>query len=324
MIDQALALNIDMLTHDDSPFARLSRGVLNALVVVLVADLVWHLASSWIDRRLFDAGALASGPAAAPHVPNLAPEEAGRRARELTLLPILRNIGRIVLAGTAGMMALSALGVQVGPLIAGAGVVGIAVGFGAQTLVKDIISGMFYLLDDAFRVGEYIQSGTYKGTVESFSIRSVKLRHHRGPLYTVPFGILGAIQNLSRDWVIDKLNIGVTYDTDLDLVKRIVKQVSKEIAADPELAPQIIEPLKSQGVYQFGDFAIQIRLKITTLPGEQFVIRRRAYALIKEAFDKNGIQFALPTVTVAGGGDGTTTAAAARALEMARPAAHGE
>ena len=102
-------------------------------------------------------------------------------------------------------MALSALGVEIGPLIAGAGVVGVAIGFGAQTLVKDIIAGMFYLLDDAFRVGEYIQSGNYKGTVESFSLRSVKLRHHRGPLYTVPFGVLGAVQNMSRDWVIDKI-----------------------------------------------------------------------------------------------------------------------
>ena len=113
-----------------------------------------------------------------------------------------------MIAVLAGLMALSALGVEIGPLIAGAGVVGVAVGFGAQTLVKDVISGIFYLLDDAFRVGEYIQSGSYKGTVESFSLRSVKLRHHRGPVYTVPFGELGAVQNMSRDWVIDKFQIG--------------------------------------------------------------------------------------------------------------------
>ncbi len=126
-------------------------------------------------------------------------------------------------------MALSALGVEVGPLIAGAGVVGVAIGFGAQTLVKDVISGMFYLLDDAFRIGEYIVSGNYKGTVESFSLRSIKLRHHRGYLYTVPFGTLGAIENMSRDWVIDKLSVGVTYDTDVDKVKRIIKQIGKEL-----------------------------------------------------------------------------------------------
>ena len=157
----------------------------------------------------------------------------------------------------AALMALSALGVQIGPLIAGAGVVGVAVGFGAQTVVKDVISGMFYLLDDAFRVGEYIISGSYKGTVESFSLRSIKLRHHRGYLYTVPFGELGAVQNMSRDWVIDKLSVSVTYDTDLDKVKKIIKQIGKELQADPELAPHIIETLKMQGVEQFGDFAIE-------------------------------------------------------------------
>jgi small-conductance mechanosensitive channel len=108
---------------------------------------------------------------------------------------------------------------------------------GAQTLVRDTISGVFYLLGDVFRVGEYIQSGSYKGTVESFSLRSVKLRHHRGPLYTVPFGELGTVQNMSRDWVIDKLTIGVTYDTGLEKARKLIKQIGQELTKDPELAP---------------------------------------------------------------------------------------
>ena len=218
----------------------------------------------------------------------------------------------------AVLMALSAIGVQIGPLIAGAGVVGVAIGFGAQTLVKDIISGMFYLLDDAFRIGEYIQSGSYRGTVESFSLRSIKLRHHRGPLYTVPFGSLGAVQNMSRDWVIDKLTVSVTYDTDLAAVKKIIKRVGAELAADAEFAPQIIETLKMQGVEEFGEFAVQIRMKMMTKPGEQFVIRRRAYALIKSAFENNGIKFAFPTVTVAGGGE-AQAAVAHKGLELVQP-----
>jgi moderate conductance mechanosensitive channel len=200
-------------------------------------------------------------------------------------------------------------------------VVGVAVGFGAQTLVKDVISGMFFLLDDAFRVGEYIVSGSYKGTVESFSLRSIKLRHHRGYLYTVPFGELGAIQNMSRDWVIDKLNVSVIYDTDLDRVKKIIKQIGKELQADPELGPHIIETLKMQGVEQFGDFAIEIRLKMMTKPGEQFVIRRRAYSLIKKAFDANGIEFAFPTVTVAGGGEPTAAVAQKGLVQPPAPVA---
>jgi small-conductance mechanosensitive channel len=235
-----------------------------------------------------------------------------------TLLPIVRNVLFVVLMVMALLMSLSSLGIEIGPLIAGAGVVGVAIGFGAQTLVKDIISGMFFLLDDAFRVGEYIQSGSYKGTVESFSIRSIKLRHHRGPLYTVPFGELGAVQNMSRDWVIDKLSISITYDSDFDKAKKLIKQIGKQLLEDPEFAPHFLAPLKMQGVEQFGDYGIQIRMKMMTKPGEQFVIRRKAYALIKKAFDENGIHFASPTVTVS---DGDPAAAAAQRMIAAKAAA---
>jgi small-conductance mechanosensitive channel len=342
---------IELSARDTLP-TRLLHGALSAIVIVLIADFAWHVIRAAIDRKLTQA----SDPA---HADN---EQARRQSRLRTLLPILRNVLFIVLIVMAGLMALSSMGIEIGPLIAGAGVIGVAIGFGAQTLVKDIISGMFYLLDDAFRIGEYIQSGSYKGTVESFSLRSIKLgpsafpvqvstsfsdlqefgskiigphiaterpsapvrpyapgmrknlklRHHRGPLYTVPFGSLGAVQNMSRDWVIDKLTVSVTYDTDLAAVKKIIKRVGAELAADAEFAPHIIETLKMQGVNQFGDFAVQIQMKMMTKPGEQFVIRRRAYALIKSAFETNGIKFAFPTVHVAGGhtNDSPTTGAA--------------
>jgi len=180
---------------------------------------------------------------------------------------------------------------------------------------------MFYLLDDAFRVGEYIQSGNYKGTVEGFSIRSVRLRHHRGPVYTVPFSLLGAIQNQSRDWVIDKLAVGITYDSDLERARKLIKQIGLELQKDPEFAPLILEPLKMQGVENLGDFAVQIRVKMMTLPGEQFVIRRKAYAMIKKAFDENGIKFAFPTVQVAGETEAATAAVAQHALGLTQPVA---
>ncbi|HEX6014791.1 MAG TPA: mechanosensitive ion channel family protein [Geminicoccaceae bacterium] len=295
----------------DATLSRLLRGVLHAVVILLVIDLLWHALRSWIDRRLAEAqGGDHAG----------TPEVTHRRARIRTLLPIARNVLLVVLAVMGVLMALSALGVEVGPLIAGAGVVGVAIGFGSQTLVKDVISGVFFLLDDAFRVGEYIESGSIRGTVEGFSLRSIKLRHHRGYLHTVPFGSLDMVTNYSRDWVIDKVTIGVTYDTDLDQVKRLVKQVGKELLADPELAPNILDTLKMQGVEEYGDFAIKIRLKLTTKPGEQFVIRRRAYALIKQAFDANGIKFAFPTVQVAGG-EPAPAAAQAALDSLQKPAA---
>jgi small-conductance mechanosensitive channel len=313
ILANAWGVNLFDVGEGDSLGRRLTRGAINVVVIVLVADFAWNLIKAIIDSRL------AQAPAAEAD-DRVDAEEARHRARVRTLLPILRNVTFIVFIVIVGLMALASLGVEIGPLIAGAGVVGVAVGFGAQTLVRDIISGIFYLLDDAFRVGEYIQSGNYKGTVESFSLRSIKLRHHRGPLYTIPFGTLGAVQNMSRDWVIDKQVISVPYDTDLALAKKLIKQIGKELAEIPEFKPHILQTIKMQGVDTFGDFGINIRLKMMTRPGEQFVIRRHAYGMIKKAFDANGIKFASPVVQVSGG-DPAAAAAAARALDaMQEPA----
>src|SRR6516162_8879248 len=298
--------------HDQETWiGRVADGVLSAVVIVLIADFLWQAMKTAIDRKLAEAADTGQ--------PNT--DEARRRARLRTLLPIFRNILFVAVVAIGAMMALSALGVQIGPLVAGAGIIGIAIGFGAQTFARDVIAGMFYLMDDAFRVGEYIQAGRYKGTVEGFSIRSVRLRHHRGPVFTVPFNLLGAVENMSRDWVIDKIAIGVTYDSDLEKARKLIKQIGLELQQDPEFAPLIIEPLKMQGVDELGDYAVTIRAKMMTVPGEQFVIRRKAYAMIKKAFDENGIKFAFPTVQVAGEGEPSTAAVAQRGLELTHPAA---
>ncbi|WP_271025508.1 mechanosensitive ion channel family protein [Rhizobium sp. RCAM05973] len=297
-----------MMSGSESIIGRIARGVLGGIVILLVADLVWHLMKTYIDAKLME-----SLPADSD-----SEEMKASRARLQTLLPIFRNILAVVIVIIAIMMVLSGLGVQIAPLIAGAGVVGVAVGFGAQAIVKDVISGIFYLWDDAFRVGEYIESGNHKGVVESFSLRSVKLRHQRGPLATIPFGSLGAVNNMNRDWAIDKIIVKVTYDTDLVKMKRIIKDIGQRLLDDPELAPSIIQTLKMKGVEQFGDFAIEIRLAFTAKPNEVSVIRRSALALIKQAFDENGIQFAFPTVQVAS--DKDAPAAAARQLVEMRAA----
>ncbi|MBV9484202.1 MAG: mechanosensitive ion channel family protein [Acidobacteria bacterium] len=306
------AWDVDLvhLTGRDT-FARIVHGALTTVVILLIADVLWNAARAAIDCKLAETDIIG--------LPNS--EEARRRARLRTLLPIFRNVLFILVISVAVMMVLAELGVEIGPLIAGASVVGVAIGFGAQTFVRDVIAGMFYLLDDAFRVGEYIQAGHYKGTVEGFSIRSIKLRHHRGPVFTVPFSLLGAVENMSRDWVIDKIAIGVTYDSDLALAKKLIKQIGLDLAKDPEFAPLIMEPLKMQGVDALGDFAVQIRAKMMTVPGEQFMIRRQAYAMIKQAFDANGIKFAFPTVQIAGEGEAASAAVAQRALELVPPAA---
>ncbi len=301
-------LDVGALAAEENVYARLVRGGLHALVIVLVADLAWSLIKALADNALAKAQAS----------PDVEAGESRRRARVRTLLPIGRNLAFIVLVVMAGLMVLSSLGVEIGPLVASAGVVGVAVGFGAQTVVRDIISGMFYMLDDAFRVGEYIQSGNYKGTVESFSLRSIKLRHQRGPLFTVPFGALGAVQNMSRDWVIVKEMIGITYDSDVEKAKKLIKQIGQELAQDPTFGPSILQPLKMQGVEQFTDYGMRIRTKMMTKPGEQFMIRRRANSMIKKAFDANGIRFAIPKVHVAH--DAEDSSAAAAQLAIAPPA----
>ena len=302
-----LRISPAVLAANETTVNRITRGMLHGVIILLVADLLWHLAKASIDRKL----------AMSAPDETVSQTEAARRGRLRTLLPIFRNILAAFLATVAVLMVLSGLGVEIGPLIAGAGIFGVAIGFGSQTLVKDVISGVFYMLDDAFRVGEYIQSGSYKGTVESFSLRSVKLRHHRGPVFTVPFGSLGAVQNMSRDWVIDKFMIRVPFDTDVKKVKKLLKGIGANCKEDPELAPYIIETVKMKGVEQFGDFGMELSFAFMAKPGQQSVIRRRAYTMIRDAFVANGIDFAQPTVQV-GGDEKPAAAAAASAANYQR------
>ena len=148
----------------------------------------------------------------------------------------------------AAMSILAALGVDILPLLAGASVVGVAIGFGSQTLVRDIVSGAFFLMDDAFRLGEYLEIGDAKGRVEKINVRSVFLRHHRGALNILPYGEIKRLRNTSRDWQVHVMEFRLTYDTSMLQVKKIIKQIGEELAADPDYAPDILQTLKSTGV----------------------------------------------------------------------------
>ncbi|MGO8141450.1 mechanosensitive ion channel domain-containing protein [Rhizobium leguminosarum] len=310
LIARAWNVNLSDLAAAETVTTRLIRAGIRIVIVLLVTDVIWKLASTLIDSQM----AVASRSEQGGHHEG---PDARRRQRLNTLLPILRNVLFLAIGAVGFLMILDAVGIQIGPLLAGAGVVGIAVGFGAQTLVKDIISGVFYLFDDAFRIGEYIQAAKYKGTVEGFSLRSIRLRHHRGPVTIVPFGELGAVQNLSRDWVIDIITLTLNYDSDLEEVRKTIKRIGVELLEDAELGPNIIEPLKMQGIEQMADYGVQIRLKFMTKPGEQFGVRRKALAMLKKTFAEKGIQFATPTVHVSGGpADAAATAAAS---ELQRP-----
>ena len=225
--------------------------------------------------------------------------EGGRGGTRLgTVMPLVRRTGQAIIAALALLAVLGQIGVNVTPLLAGAGIVGLAIGFGAQALVKDVISGVFFLIDDAFRKGEYIDIGTVKGTVESISIRSMQLRHHNGPLNTIPFGEIRHLTNFSRDWVMMKLPLRVTYDTDVEKLRKLIKKLGQELLLDPELGPMFLQPLKSQGVIQMEDSAMIIRVKFMTRPGDQWTVRNKVFARLRELFEREGIKFAHREVTV--------------------------
>ncbi|MEZ5809893.1 MAG: mechanosensitive ion channel family protein [Rhizobiaceae bacterium] len=289
----AWAWGVGLLSLSESPSAagQLFRVVVNVGITLLIADLAWTWAKTAINRRLADYGPANDGMAPGPE------------ARIATLLPILRMFLMVTIGVIVILTVLSSIGINIGPLLAGAGVAGIAIGFGAQALVRDVVSGIFFLLDDAFRVGEYIEMENLRGTVESMSLRSLRVRHHLGAVHTIPFGELKALTNYSRDWVIMKLEFRVPFDTDLKLVKKLVKQVGAELQAHEGYGQHLIQPLKSQGVRRMEEFNMVIGVKFMARPGAQWLIRRDAYQKLRDIFEKNGINFASRNVKVEIAGD---------------------
>ncbi len=267
---------------------RTTHVIVNFSITALLAYALWGIVSTAVAR--------VAGPETGAGVHG--DEGGGEGSRLGTVLPLFKKFLFITLIIMLALIFLSSLGVDIGPLIAGAGIIGIAIGFGAQTLVKDIVSGLFFLLDDAFRVGEYVTIGNTKGTVEKISVRSMRLRHHNGPLHTVPFGEIQTLTNWSRDYAIMKFEIRVPFETDVDLVRRIIKKVGQAMLEDEELGPLFLDPLKSQGVNRMDDSSFIIRCKFTSKPGNQFYMRREAYARIQAAFEERGIKFAPKRVIV--------------------------
>lgn len=270
-----------------------ARDVLGILLVGVACLLTWEIISIRIDRQLREELDLSG----------VNPEDMDEGggaggSRRATLLVLLRKFLMAVLVVMGTLMGLSALGVDIAPLIAGAGVIGLAIGFGAQTLVKDILSGIFFLVDDAFRVGDYVETGSAKGTVEHISLRSMRLRHPRGMIYTVPFGGLKIIQNYSRDYIISKLDFRIRYDADIEKIRKVIKRVNKDVQADENLRSGLLSNIKSNGVRGMEDSAMILRVKFKTVPGYQFVMSKEVYRRIQEAFRKNGIEFAHRNVTV--------------------------
>ena len=311
----ALALDTPLgaFAESVSPWARVGLRLIGVAVLALLAHGVWIAVRSVVDQRLASIGPID------PHQP---PDASSRL---LTLLPLLRVTTAVLLVVLLVLSSLWALGIEITPLLAGAGVLGIALGFGAQALVRDVIAGIFYLADDAFRVGEYIEGGgNTKGTVERITLRSVALRHHNGPLHFVPYGALGSVRNTSRDWVIDKFNLPLPIDVESEKIRKMIKRIGEEMKSDTALGQHIIEPLKGSTqvmdegrhvevfhrylndklgkLYQINPGVKVFRCKFRSPPGKQFDIRAAALKRIEAQLKEMGVRFAdgVSTVVVKG------------------------
>ncbi|MBI2235861.1 MAG: mechanosensitive ion channel [Magnetospirillum sp.] len=261
----------------------LSSGV--SIAVVLVAALVvWELVHGAIERYLTATDS--DGHA----------RERSSRAR--TLLPLARNAVFLVLLVLVSLIVLSELGVNIAPLLAGAGVVGIAVGFGAQKLVQDIITGAFILFEDTIAVGDAVKVGEHAGAVEAISIRAIRLRDAQGSLHTIPFSAVTTVVNLTKGFSYAVMDVGVAYREDTDRVSAVLAGIGAEMQADPRWAAGIVEPLEVLGVERFDASAVVIRARIKTLPAEKWPVLREFNRRVKKRFDAEGIEMPFPQTTV--------------------------
>ena len=219
-------------------------------------------------------------------------------SRLATVLPVIRGVALGTVIALTLLISLSRLGIDTGPLLAGFGILGLAISFGSQALVRDIVSGMFFMIEDAFRVGEYIDTGRLKGTVEKISLRSIVLRHQSGQIHTVPFGQISSVTNASRDWATLKFNLRLDHSADIEKARKTIKKVGIAMAEDPELGPQIIMPLKMQGVSDITDSAVIVRLKFTAKPAQASLMQREGLKRIYKALNEAGVPFATGAVTV--------------------------
>lgn len=215
-----------------------------------------------------------------------------------TLTKILINTVTIVIMVMALIVILGQLGIQVGPILAGAGVLGLAVGFGAQSLVKDVITGFFILLDNRINVGDVIQAAGVAGLVEAINLRITTLRDLEGKVHFIPNGEISVVSNLTKEWSRCVIDIGVAYKEDTDRVCLVLKRVGDEMLEVAEYKEVILEPLEILGVDNFGDSEVTLKMMFKTQPIKQWMVAREFRRRVKKAFDAEGIEIPFPHRTL--------------------------
>ncbi len=272
------------------PFPRFVLRVAGtAIVATLIGVIVWEMVSAAVERALRAREGEETATA--------------RHARLHTILPLLRKVVLVVLAVMITLMVLSEAGIDIGPLIAGAGVVGLAIGFGAQRLVQDIITGIFILVEDAVSVGDVVTVAGIGGLVEDLSIRSLKLRDLQGSVHTIPFSSVSTVTNMTKVFSYFVANIGVAYREDTDEVFEVCKKIVEEMRQEPKYRRSILEPLEVLGVDSFADSAVILKARIKTRPIKQWEVGREFNRRMKKRFDELGIEIPFPHVTLYFGED---------------------
>jgi small conductance mechanosensitive channel len=294
------AWDVDSFAWFESPVGRkLSGGIASIAIVLVIALVAWELFSSAVERYL----------SAVDGTGRPLP----RSARARTLLPLFHTSVAVFLVVMVTLIVLSELGVNIAPLLAGAGVVGLAIGFGSQALVKDVITGLFILIEDTLSVGDVVDvGGGHSGLVEKISVRSIRLRDFAGAIHTVPFSAVTSVQNLTRDFSYYVVDLALAHREDTDEVEKIVREVGEELAADPKLGPVMLAPIEIVGVDRFDGSAVVLKLRLKTLPIQQWNVGRAFNRLIKKAFDRYGIEVAFPRQNIYFGTDKQGDAAAAQ------------
>jgi moderate conductance mechanosensitive channel len=263
---------------------ELAQKLLSAAMILLLAGMVWLAVSSWIEFKLNPTGARLV------------------TARERTLLSLLRNAFTVLVVVMAAMLTLSAVGVNIAPLLAGAGVVGLAIGFGAQRLVQDIITGAFIQFENAMNTGDVVTAGGVTGVVEKLTIRSVGLRTLDGTYHLIPFSSVDTVSNAMKDFSYHVAEIGVAYREDIGRVKELMQEAFEALRAT-EHGRVILGDLDMQGITGFADSAVMLRARIMTRPGQHWAVGRAYNELIKQVFDRENVEIPFPHMTLYMGQD---------------------
>lgn len=260
---------------------------LTVLVAMAVVDVATALTQSYLARR----------------------EKSGNASAKVrTLVPLANKTIKVIVSIVAGIMILSEIGVEIGPLLAGVGVLGLAIGFGAQTLVKDIITGVFILIEDSVSVGDVVNVGGTSGLVEAINIRTIRLRDLHGHVHLVPYSTVDKVTNMTKEFSRYVADIGVAYREDVDEVIELIRRTGDELRADPEEGKDVLEPIEIFGLDRFEDSAVVIRARLTTRPLKQWATGRAFLKRIKKAFDENGVEIPFPHRTIYMGEDKDGTA----------------